>query len=207
MLVAVPFLPGGDEMVSTSVNGYSNSFRLLIRAIGHSLDFGRESAQSQAYNDIHTHRCYEPDLFRDVIKSLSLNHQLLRGDARICISTLQASNILRHHACVARYSFWDSHLSANMVDLHTFPRIPVRSGAVLGLRRSTRPNAAGREQRGRVVRATRWRGVADVADVAPVVPAYSVREICRASAFLCLGIADSFSTTTQKACILRNPML
>ena len=79
MLVAVPFLPGGDEMVSNSVNGYSNSFRLLIRAIGHSLDFGRESAQSQAYNDIHTHRCYEPDLFRDVIKSLSLNHQSLRA--------------------------------------------------------------------------------------------------------------------------------
>jgi hypothetical protein len=55
MLVAVPFLPGGDELVSTGVNGYSNSFRLLIRAIGHSLHFGRESAQSQAYNDIHAH--------------------------------------------------------------------------------------------------------------------------------------------------------
>jgi hypothetical protein len=50
MLVAIPFQPGGDELVSNS-----NSFRLLIRAIGHSLHLGRESAQSQAYNDIHAH--------------------------------------------------------------------------------------------------------------------------------------------------------
>jgi hypothetical protein len=62
-------------------------------------------------------------------------------------------------------------------------------------------------QRGRVVRATRWPGVSDVADVVPVVPAYSPTEICRASAFFCFGVADSFSTTTEKACILRSPGL
>jgi hypothetical protein len=56
------------------VNGYSNSFRLLIRTACHSLDFGRESAQSQAYNDIHADRCNQTDLFCDIIKSLSLNH-------------------------------------------------------------------------------------------------------------------------------------
>jgi hypothetical protein len=164
--------------MSTSVNGYSNSFRLLIRAIGHSLDFGRESAQSQAYDDIHTHRCYEPDLFRDVIKSLSLNHQSLRATpGHVFLHSRLATSCDTMPAL--RDLCFRIRTSLRLWSTSTLFQ-EFRSGAVPGLRRSTRPNAAGREQQGRVVRATRWRGVAGVADVAPVVPAYSVREICRA---------------------------